>query len=56
MPPKKEDSYLCANELIQMKIDAPAELVVKVKCTHGSFAIICLQCKAEQEAVDMFLI
>ena len=51
MPPKKAGPA-AKEEIIQIKIVSS----VNAKCNHGSYAIICVQCKAEQDAVDMFLI
>ena len=50
MPPKKAGP--AAKEVVQIKIMSS----INAKCTHGSYAIICADCKAEQDAVDMFLI
>jgi hypothetical protein len=53
MPPKRASP---AEIVINVKIIAPSEGTVVSKCPHGFFAIVCEQCKAEQEAIDMFLI
>ena len=53
MPPKKAGP---AHEIVQVKITPPHDACTTTKCNHGSYAIICVQCKAEQDAVDMFLI
>ena len=52
MPPRKAGP---AESIIQVKIITPADST-QVKCNHGSYVIICKQCQAEQDAVDMFLI
>ena len=53
MPPRKAGP---AHEIVQVKITPPHDACTTTKCSHGSYAIICVQCKAEQDAVDMFLI
>ena len=52
MPPRKAGP---AESIIQVKIITSIDST-QVKCNHGSYAIICVQCKAEQDAIDMFLI
>ena len=58
MPPKKASPCkvsLGEEKILLVKITTIADDTY-VRCAHDSHASICAQCKAEQEAVDMFLI
>ena len=52
MPPKK------ASPKQPNPFDAhpPPEIIAAFPCTHGSVFYVCVHCKDEQAAVDMFLI
>ena len=59
MPPKRAGPARRASvgeqQILLVQIMAPIDSSIAL-CSHDSYTTICAQCKAEQDAVDMFLI